>query len=218
LKGHSDEEAMKSLIIGIAGGSGAGKTSVTRRILESLDATRVSVIPHDAYYYDSPSPQFGSLPQMNFDHPDSLETSLLVEHIRSLRSGKPVDVPVYDFASYHRTNKTFRVDATDVIIIEGILIFVSRELRELMDIKIYIDTDADERVLRRLKRDVRERGRTVESVMEQYLTTVKPMHLEFVEPSKRWADIIIPRGVDNAVAIDMVVTKMKSLLEARRAE
>lgn len=207
---------MKSLIIGIAGGSGAGKTSVTRRILESLDWTRVSVIPHDAYYYDSPSSQSGSPPQMNFDHPDSLETSLLVEHLRSLRSGKPVDIPVYDFATHRRKSQTIRVEATDVIIVEGILIFVSRELRELMDIRIYIDTDADERVLRRLKRDVRERERTVESVMEQYLSTVKPMHLEFVEPSKRWADIIIPRGLDNIVAIDMVVTKIKTLLEGRR--
>ncbi|MBI4418429.1 MAG: uridine kinase [Ignavibacteriales bacterium] len=208
---------MNSLIIGIAGGSGAGKTTVTTRILESLDSTRVSVIPHDAYYHDCPPDAQGNVSLMNFDHPDSLETSLLVGHLRELRAGKAVEIPVYDFATYRRTTKTQRVNPTDVVIVEGILIFVSRDLRDLMDIRMYIDTDADERLLRRLKRDLRERDRSVESVMVQYLATVKPMHLEFVEPSKRWADVIIPRGVENAVAIDLVVTRIKSLLEARRS-
>lgn len=203
---------MKSLVIGIAGGSGAGKTTVTTRILESLDPSRVCVIPHDAYYRDLPE---GKRPSdVNFDHPDSLETPLLVEHVRRLRQGKAVDIPVYDFSTNRRSREVRHAEPTDIIIVEGILILAFRELRELMDIRIYIDSDADERVLRRLRRDLRERGRTVESVMEQYLANVKPMHLEFVEPSKRWADVIIPRGVENIVAIDMVATKVKSLLEA----
>ncbi len=201
--------AGKPLIIGIAGGSGSGKTSVTTRILDSLDATRVSVIPHDAYYFDT-----GIRPgvALNFDHPDSLETNLLISHVRQLRNGTSVSIPVYDFSSYRRKSETQSMDPTEVIIIEGILIFVSKELRDLMDIKIFIDTDSDERVVRRIRRDLRERGRSVDSVIDQYMQTVRPMHLEFVEPSKRWADVIIPRGVENVVAIDMVVAKIKSLL------
>jgi uridine kinase len=207
--------SVKPLIIGIAGGSGSGKTTVTARILESLDAARVSVIPHDAYYHDT-----GVIPgvEINFDHPDSLETTLLIAHLQQLRSGRSVNIPSYDFSTYRRKAELQPLEATDVIIVEGILIFVARELRELMDIKIFIDTDADERVIRRIKRDTRERGRSVDSVIEQYMTTVRPMHLEFVEPSKRWADMIIPRGVENSVAIDMVVTKIKSLLEARERQ
>ncbi|MEX2115527.1 MAG: uridine kinase [Bacteroidota bacterium] len=203
---------MKPLIIGIGGGSGSGKTSVTNRILESLDSTRVSVIPHDAYYYDT-----GILPgvEINVDHPDSLETPLLISHIKQLRSGKSVKIPVYDFSTYRRKPDLQPLNVTDVIIIEGILIFVAKELRDLMDIKIFIDTDSDERLIRRIRRDNRERGRSADSVIDQYLETVKPMHLEFVEPSKRWADIIVPRGVENSVAIDMVVTKIKSLLAVR---
>lgn len=205
----------KPLIIGIAGGSGSGKTSVTKRILELLDTTRVSVIPHDAYYYDT-----GIIPgvEINFDHPDSLETSLLIAHVKQLRGGKSVSIPVYDFSTYRRRSELLPMEATDIIILEGILIFVSKELRDLMDIKIFIDTDPDERVIRRIQRDTKERGRSVESVIEQYTGTVRPMHLEFVEPSKRWADIIIPRGVENSVAIDMVVTKIRSLLEVRELE
>jgi len=205
----------KPLIIGIAGGSGSGKTSVTTRILESLDATRVSVIPHDAYYYDT-----GIRPgvERNFDHPDSLETSLLISHIQQLRNGKSVQIPVYDFSTYRRKSELHLMEVTDVIIIEGILILVAKELRDLMDIRIFIDTDSDERVIRRIKRDTRERGRSVDSVIDQYMATVRPMHLEFVEPSKRWADIIIPRGVENSVAIDMVVTKIISLLSVRELE
>lgn len=206
---------MKSLIIGIAGGSGSGKTSVTRKIRESFDDTRVAVIPHDAYYFDK-----NNLPpgEVNFDHPDSLESSLLVAHLKRLRDGHAVEIPVYDFATYRRTKATRRIEATDVVIVEGILIFALKELRTLMDIKIFIDTDADERVVRRIGRDIRERGRSVESVIDQYMTTVRPMHLEFVEPSKRWADIIIPRGSENLVAVDMVITKIKSLLASRAAD
>lgn len=207
--------SVKPLIIGIAGGSGSGKTSVTKRMLELLDTTRVSVIPHDAYYYDT-----GIIPdaEINFDHPDSLETSLLISHVKQLRGGKAVSIPVYDFSTYRRRSEQLPMEATDIIILEGILIFVSKELRDLMDIRIFIDTDPDERVVRRIQRDTKERGRSVESVIEQYMGTVRPMHLEFVEPSKRWADIIIPRGVENSVAIDMVVTKIRSLLEVRELE
>ncbi|MEX1138936.1 MAG: uridine kinase [Bacteroidota bacterium] len=200
---------MKPLIIGIAGGSGSGKTSVTRRILESLDSTRVSVISHDAYYYDT---DIRPGVELNFDHPDSLETSLLVSHIQQLRNGEPVCIPVYDFSTYRRKPDLQRMEPTEIIIIEGMLIFVFEELRDLMDIKIFIDTDSDERVVRRIRRDIRERGRSVDSVIDQYMETVRPMHLEFVEPSKRWADVIIPRGVENSVAIDMVVAKIESLL------
>ena len=204
---------MNSLIIGIAGGSGSGKTSVTNRILQSLDSTGVSVIAHDSYYHDTNPSSARDLPSMNFDHPGSLETSLLISHLRDLRRGQGVDVPVYDFAAYRRKPETRRVEPTEVVIVEGILIFVSTELRNLMDIRIFIDTDSDERVLRRIQRDIKERGRSVESIMDQYLLTVKPMHLEFVEPSKRWADIIVPRGVENTVAIDMVVTRIRALVE-----
>jgi len=203
---------MNSLIIGIAGGSGSGKTSVTNRILQSLDTTRVAVIQHDAYYHDTDAVPPGEVPAMNFDHPDSLETSLLIKNLHDLRKGKGVDIPVYDFTTHRRQTVTRRVEATEVVIVEGILIFVSKELRGLMDIRIFIDTDSDERVLRRIKRDIKERGRSVNSIMDQYLSTVKPMHLEFVEPSKRWADIIVPRGVENSVAIDMVVTKIKAMV------
>lgn len=203
---------MKPLVIGVAGGSGSGKTSVTNRILEQLDASRVLIIQHDSYYRDL-STYGGITPdQINFDHPDSLETSLLVEHIRSLRRGEGVEVPMYNFATHRRMAETHRAEPHDTIIIDGILLFVDSDLRDLLDIRIYVDTDADERLIRRIRRDILERGRSLESVMHQYLDTVKPMHLQFVEPSKHWADVIIPRGSENAVAIDMVVTKIKVLL------
>ena len=206
---------MRPLIIGIAGGSGSGKTSVTNKILESLDERRVVVIPHDAYYFDLSAFNGRAPGQINFDHPDSLETSLLVQHIAMLREGKPVDQPLYNFTTNRRMKETLRIEPREIIIIEGILIFVDSALRGLMDIKIFIDTDSDERLIRRIRRDMTERGRSVESVMQQYSNTVKPMHLQFVEPSKHWADIIIPRGVENTVAIDMVVTKIKSLLHEK---
>jgi len=205
---------MKSLIIGIAGGSASGKTTVTNKILEHLDKSRVVVIQHDSYYKDLST--FGGLApaNVNFDHPDSLETHLLVEHIRLLREDKPIEKPIYSFTTHRRLKETKRVDPKEIIIVDGILIFVERELRELMDIKIFVDTDADERLIRRIQRDILERGRAIDSVMSQYMRAVKPMHLEFVEPSKHWADVIIPRGAENVVAIDMVVTKIKSLMLA----
>ncbi|HWP82529.1 MAG TPA: uridine kinase [Bacteroidota bacterium] len=206
---------MTSLVIGIAGGTGSGKTSVTNKILESLEKDRVVVIQHDSYYKDLDA--FGglTLDKINFDHPSSLETDLLVRHIRDLKSGRPVDQPLYNFTTLRRLRETVRLEPKDIIIVEGILIFVEKDLRDLMDIKIFIDTDADERLIRRIKRDTLQRGRSLESIINQYVATVKPMHLEFVEPSKHWADMIIPRGADNGVAIDMVVSKIKMMLQAK---
>lgn len=204
---------MKALVIGIAGGSGSGKTTVTNKILERLDPRRIVVLPHDAYYKDISCYPGLSLLQINFDHPDSLETSLLVLHIKQLKAGQSIKQPLYDFTNHSRKKEEKHVEPKDIIIVEGILIFVEKELRDLMDIKIYVDIDAGERLLRRLKRDIQERGRSLDSVMNQYIATVKPMHLEFVEPSKHWVDIIIPRGGENEVAIDMVVAKIKSMLE-----
>ena len=185
---------MKQLIIGIAGGTGSGKTTVTNKILEELDRDRVAVIQHDSYYRDIGF--YGGTPpdSINFDHPDSLETDLLIGHIQALRSGRAVEQPTYNFTNHRRLDATQRIDPREIIIIDGILIFV------------------DKRLLRRIRRDMLERGRSIESVMQQYMRTVKPMHLEFVEPSKHWADIIIPRGAENAVAIDMVVAKIRLLL------
>lgn len=205
---------MRQLVIGIAGGTGSGKTSVTNKILERLHAhDRVVVIQHDSYYRDISSYQNEKNSRINFDHPDSLETSLLVQHISDLKNGKPINQPLYNFATDSRMKEVRYVEPKEIIIIEGILIFASKELRDLMDIKIFIDTDADERLLRRIKRDIIERGRSIDSVMEQYIATVKPMHLEFVEPSKRYADIIIPQGSENIVAIDMVAVKIEALLK-----
>lgn len=203
---------MDTLVIGIAGGTGSGKTSVTNNILDRLDKSHVTVIQHDSYYRDLSV--HGGLPpeKVNFDHPDSLETDLLVAHVQALRSGKAIDQPIYNFTTHRRMQDTRRVEPREILIIDGILIFVDRALRDLMDIKIFVDTDADERLIRRIRRDIMERGRSVESVMYQYMETVKPMHLDFVEPSKHWADIIIPRGAENKVAIDMVVSKIKTML------
>ena len=200
------------LVIGIAGGTGSGKTTVTHRILEHFDERSVIVLRHDFYYKDIGS--FGGEPpeKINFDHPDALETSLLIEHLKMLKAGQSIRQPLYDYSTYRRLEDSITIMPKRVVIVEGILIFVDKELRELMDIKIFVDTDADERLLRRLRRDLLERGRSIESVMEQYTTTVKPMHLEFVEPSKHWADVIIPKGGENLVAIDMVVTKLRQLL------
>ncbi len=200
------------LVIGIAGGTGSGKTTVTKKILERLESTRVLILRHDDYYKDLSAFGGAKPSEINFDHPDALETSLLVSHLKSLRQGKPVYQPVYDYSSYRRAAETRLIEPKNVIIVEGILIFVEKALRELMDIKLFVDTDADERLLRRLRRDLLERSRSIESVMQQYVSTVKPMHLEFVEPSKRWADIIIPEGAEKTVAIDMVATKIREML------
>jgi uridine kinase len=203
---------MTPLVIGIAGGTGSGKTSVTNRILERLDQKDVIVIQHDSYYKDLDAFGGRQPQEINFDHPSALETDLLVRHIEQLRDGKAVEQPLYNFTTNRRLDSTKHLEPKAIIIIEGILIFVEKKLRELMDIKIFVDVDADERLLRRLRRDILERGRSIESVMDQYTRTVKPMHLEFVEPSKHWADIIIPRGAENLVAIDMVVSKIRMMM------
>jgi len=205
-------EKTQPIVIGVAGGTGSGKTTVASRILERVGAEHITYIAHDAYYRD-----LGHLPerlraQVNFDHPDALETELLIEHLKKLRAGKPVEIPIYDFTTHTRTERTRRVEVAPVVIIEGILVFVEAELRKLFDVKIYIDTDADVRFIRRLRRDIEERDRSVESVCEQYLSTVRPMHLEFVEPSKRYADVIIPEGGFNEVAIEMVAARIRGLL------
>jgi len=202
---------MKPLVIGIAGGTGSGKTTVTNKILDHLDRGRVVVIQHDSYYKDI-SAHGGRPPgEINFDHPDSLQTDLLVHHLRDLCEGRVIEQPIYNFTTQSRLDSTRRIEPREIIMIDGILILVEKELRELMDIKIFVDADADERLIRRVRRDILERGRSVESVMQQYMKTVKPMHLEFVEPSKHWADIIIPRGAENTVAIDMMLTLIRSL-------
>lgn len=203
---------MSSLVIGIAGGTGSGKTSVTNKILEHLDKDRVVVIQHDSYYKDLDKFESRSPAEINYDHPDSLDTDLLIHHIKELRNGIRVQQPLYNFTTHRRLDDTLKLEPKETTIIEGILIFVEKELRDLMDVKIFIDADADERLLRRIRRDILDRGRSIDSVMQQYMNTVKPMHLEFVEPSKHWADIIIPRGAENIVAIDMVVAKVKLML------
>ncbi len=199
------------VVIGVAGGSGSGKTTVVRRIVESLPENRVTVLEHDRYYRDRSELRLQERAALNYAHPDALETDLLVEHVGTLRQGRPVQVPLYDFARYARKSATECMEARSTIIVEGILIYTDARLRELMDIKVFVDADADTRFIRRLRRDVSERGRSVESVIEQYLNTVKPMHLEFVEPSKRYADIIIPVGGHNPVAIDMMLSTIRTL-------
>jgi uridine kinase len=201
-------------VIGVAGGSGSGKTTVVRRIVEALGDTHVTVLEHDRYYRDHPELRLEERAALNYDHPDSLETDLLVEHVRALRQGLRVEVPVYDFARHARQPHTDVIVPRTAIIVEGILIFADKPLRELMDVKIFVDTDGDTRFIRRLQRDTSERGRTMASVIDQYLSTVKPMHLDFVEPSKRYADVIVPEGGHNQVAIDMLLTLIRALTGA----
>ena len=199
------------LVIGVAGGSGSGKTTVVRRIVDSIGGDQVRVIEHDRYYRDRGDLRLEERAALNYDHPDSLETDLLVRHLLELRAGRTVEAPQYDFARYARQPVADTLTPRRAIILEGILIFTDAALRTLMDVKVFVDTDDDTRFIRRLQRDLNERGRTVQSVIDQYLATVKPMHLEFVEPSKRYADVIIPQGGHNAVAIDMLLTLIRSL-------
>src|SRR5918993_5581593 len=199
------------VIIGIAGGSGSGKTTVVRRLMRSLGDDKVSVLEHDRYYRDRSDLRLEERAALNSDPPDSLETDLLVQHVKSLRAGEAIQAPQYDFARHNRLDARDTLQPRTAIIVEGILIFADAPLRALMDVKVFVDADDDTRFIRRLQRDITDRGRTVQSVIEQYLGTVKPMHLEFVEPSKRYADIIIPQGGHNAVAIDMLLTLLRSL-------
>jgi uridine kinase len=202
----------QSLVIGIAGGTGSGKTTVANVILERVGKEHISYLPHDAYYRELSDLPPDQKAAVNFDHPDSLETELMIKHINELKNGRSVELPIYDFSTHSRTGKTIRVNPQRVIIVEGILIFTEPELRKLFDVKLFVDTNADVRFIRRLQRDITERGRTTEMVIHQYLTTVRPMHLEFAEPSKRYANVIIPEGGLNAVAMDMVIARIEALL------
>jgi uridine kinase len=199
------------VIIGVAGGSGSGKTTVVRHIVDSVGADNVTVLEHDRYYRDRNDLRLEERAALNYDHPDSLETDLLVRHLEELRAGRPIAAPTYDFARHARQPNTEPLEPRRTIIVEGILIFSDAALRNLLDVKVFVDADDDTRFIRRLQRDLAERGRTVSSVIDQYLGTVKPMHLDFVEPSKRYADVIIPRGGHNAVAIDLLLTLIRSL-------
>ena len=202
----------KPVVIGIAGGSGSGKSTVLRRIMEDLAPNSIAVLEHDAYYRDLAHLPREERIKVNFDHPDSLETPLMLAHLKDLVDWKPIEKPTYDFNNHIRHTETVCVEPRPVIVLDGILVLAERELAGMMDIRIYVDTDSDVRLLRRIRRDMIERGRTIEAVLEQYERTVRPMHLQFVEPSKRLADIIIPRGGHNVVAIEMLLARIRHLL------
>ena len=206
------------LVIGVAGGSGSGKTTVAEIVLQRVGRQRIAFLQHDSYYRELTGLSEAQRAQVNFDHPDSLESDMMREHILKLKNWEPVEVPVYDFTTHSRTSQTIHVEPRRVILVEGILIYAEPRLRELFDVKIFVDTDADIRFIRRLDRDITERGRTTENVIKQYMSTVRPMHLEFVEPSKRYADVIIPEGGLNTVAMDMVIARIESLLKEERKE
>jgi uridine kinase len=208
---------VKPLIIGIAGGSGSGKSTVARKVAESLDGASAAFLDMDAYYRN-----FAHLPmeerrRVNWDHPDAFDHELLAEHLARLIEGEAIEKPVYDFVTHSRSARTERVEPADVIVIDGILLFVDEQVRNLCDVKVFVDTDADIRLIRRIRRDMNKRGRPLETILEQYLSTVQPMHLQFVEPSKRYADVIVPRGGHNAVAIEMIIAKIQRWLLAQRA-
>ncbi len=203
---------MDTLIIGIAGGSGSGKSTLTHLLSEQFGSA-VTVVNHDDYYKALDDMTYEERCKVNYDHPDAFDTPLLIEHLKLLKAGQPVACPVYDFTVHNRSGKTRTVAPSPVILVDGILILENRELRELFDIKLFVDTDADVRVLRRIRRDTRDRGRTLESVISQYLETVKPMHEAFVEPSKKYADIIIPAGGRNPVVLEVIENKIRRHLE-----
>lgn len=203
---------MKVTVIGVAGGSGSGKSTLVKKLQEAFGEEEVSTLCHDYYYKEHSDLSYEQRTKLNYDHPQAFDTDMMVEHIRSLKSNLPIERPVYSFVEHNRTQERVTVCPSKVVIIDGILIFENRELRELMDIKVYVDTDADVRLARRILRDVCNRGRSMESVIEQYLSTVKPMHEEFVEPSKRYADVIIPEGGFNSVAVDVLIQSIRSLI------
>ena len=210
-----EQKPLPPVIIGIAGGSGSGKTTVALRVREASPGKTIRIIHHDAYYLDNSHLSAAERTAINYDHPNAFETTLLVEHLRRLRRGEPVDMPQYDYATHCRERQTKRLEPADIVFIEGILVLENEQLRNLMDIRLYIDVDADERLIRRLRRDTNERGRSVESVLEQYLRVVRPMHLQFCAPSKRHAHIIIPEGGHNQVAIDLIATKIADIARER---
>ncbi len=203
---------MKVTIIGVAGGSGSGKSTLVKKLQEAFGAEDVSTLCHDYYYKEHSDMSYEQRTQLNYDHPQAFDTDMMVAHIRSLKNNETIERPVYSFVEHNRTAERVTVKPSKVIIIDGILIFENQELRDLMDIKVFVDTDADVRLARRILRDVCNRGRSMESVIEQYLSTVKPMHEEFVEPSKRYADVIIPEGGFNSVAVEMLIQSIRSLI------
>jgi uridine kinase len=209
---------VRPIVIGIAGGSGSGKTTVALRVAENFVNRRVVILHHDSYYRNRIDLSLEERRRLNFDHPDSFENELLVEQLLELRRGKSVERPVYSYENHCREERTVTIGPAAIILLEGIQVLTVPEIRELLDIKLYVDCAADERLVRRILRDLHERGRSVHSVLEQYEKTVRPMHLQFVEPSKRWADLIIPRGGFNEVAIDMIVSKMREVLDAMERE
>jgi uridine kinase len=203
------------LVIGIAGGTGSGKTTIADVVLRRIGAEHIAFLPHDAYYRDLNDLPLAQRDSVNFDHPDSLDTDLMIEHVEQLKAWETVEVPVYDFTRHERTQETTVIEPHLVILVEGILVFAEPKLRDIFDVKIYVDTPPDIRFIRRLQRDIQERGRSMESVIQQYEATVRPMHEEFVETSKRFADVIIPEGGLNTVAMDMVVARVSALLDSR---
>ena len=201
------------VVIGVAGGTGSGKSTLVKRLQEAFKNDDVATICHDFYYKAHPELSYEERTKLNYDHPDAFDTWLMVEHIKALKEGKAVECPTYSFVKHNRAEETLHIEPSKVIIVDGILIFENEELRDIMDIKVYVDTDADVRLARRILRDVRERGRSMESVISQYTTTVKPMHEQFVEPSKRYADVIIPEGGFNSVAVSMLIQNIRSIVD-----
>ncbi len=204
---------MEVTIIGVAGGTGSGKSTLVRQLQEAFREEDVATLCHDYYYKAHPELTYEERTRLNYDHPQAFDTDMMVEHVRALKNNVPINRPVYSFVEHNRTDESVLVKPSKVIIIDGILIFENKELRDLMDIKVFVDTDADVRLARRILRDVKERGRSMESVISQYTTTVKPMHVEFVEPSKRYADVIIPEGGFNSVAVAMLIQNIRSIVD-----
>jgi uridine kinase len=211
----NSSHAIAPLVIGVAGGSGSGKTTVARAILDRVGRERIAVLPHDSYYQDLSHLPFAERALVNFDHPDAFDNALYLAHLDALIAGQPIAMPTYDFAAYVRRPNVIMVQPQPVVLVEGILIFVDAALRSRMSIRLFVDAESDLRIIRRIQRDTQQRGRTIESVIDQYLTTVRPMHLEFVEPSKRYADVIIPNGGMNTIATDMVVARIERMLDER---
>ncbi|MFL5613732.1 MAG: uridine kinase [Gemmatimonadaceae bacterium] len=209
---------MKPLIIGIAGGTGSGKSTVARNVAQALSTSSVAFIDMDAYYRNFTHVPLEERRQINWDHPDAFDWELLLAQLEALVSGRAIDKPVYDFVTHTRSETTIRIPAAHVVVIDGILLFVDPSVRDLCDVKVFVDADADIRLIRRIRRDVAKRGRSLDDVIDQYLTTVQPMHLQFVEPSKRYADVIVPRGGHNPVAIEMIVAKIGGRLSVARTE
>lgn len=203
----------KPIIIGVTGGSGGGKTSVSKAILSHFPDEKIAMIEHDSYYKDQSHLTFEQRIKTNYDHPFAFDTDLMIEHLKSLIKGEAVDIPIYDYTQHTRSDRTYRQLPQDVFIVEGILVLEDKRLRDLMDIKLFVDTDDDIRIIRRIKRDMEERGRSLDSIITQYQSVVKPMYHQFIEPTKRYADIVIPEGVSNVVAIDLITTKVASILE-----